>query len=236
MYSEQEFFIKSYQTDKNAKMNIQSMFLLLQEAAWENASMNKMGFEELDAHNSYWVLSRILLEIDEIPSWKDDIVVRTWPNGYEGFTAIRDFEVLKNNVIIARAKSNWLVLDKERHRPQKLDNYNLENLKTHLRDAIDIQLEKISSSDELIELDKRMVFYSDIDVNRHVNNSEYVRWILDSFYKEAYRTVKRIEVNFLSELTEGDCFSVLKNDVSANKEFFVIKKDEKDVCRVLIDY
>ena len=53
---------------------------------------------------------------------------------------------------------------------------------------------------ELIEEIK--VHYRDIDINRHVNNVKYLKWLIDAFPSETLteKPISELEINFLHEL------------------------------------
>lgn len=142
-FSNYNFSVKSYHSDQNGKLTLTSLFHFLQECAWDNARLNNFGYEFLDAANAYWVLSRVLVKIDNYPEWKDEINIKTWPKGTDGFFAIRDFKISRNDVVIGNATTFWLILDKESKRPKKLDNFNFIHENFLNESAIDQKLEKI---------------------------------------------------------------------------------------------
>lgn len=230
-----KFTIKSYDSDKNGKLTLQVLFHFLQECAWENARENNFGYEYLKQENAFWVLSRMLVQIDEYPDWKDEIEIKTWPKGADGFFALRDFEIAKNGKVIGRATSSWLILDMTSHRPQKLDRFNFIHENFLQEQAIETKLGKIVCNEELQCLEQRKVYYSDLDVNQHVNNATYVRWILDSYlFDESNREITELEINFISELMLNDEFQVFKAN-SLAEQFFVLKNlSGREVCRVQI--
>ena len=52
------------------------------------------------------------------------------------------------------------------------------------------------------EVDKRVVRYSDIDLNGHLNNTKYVEFIVDTHEPEFYRhhKIASIEINYDHEI------------------------------------
>ena len=228
-YSIYNFSIKSYHSDQNGKLTLHSLFHFLQECAWDNARLNDFGYEFLKNDNAFWVLSRVLVQVDEYPEWKDEIEIKTWPKGSDGFFALRDFEIFTNGKSIGRATSSWLILDMDSRRPRKLENFNFihENFLKEI--AIDKRLDKITFKGELTQLEQRKVYSSDLDVNKHVNNATYVRWILDSYFSEQEPLISEFEINFISELSLNDEFSI---DKIEDNSIFVLKNVEgREVCR-----
>jgi len=230
-FSVYSFKIKSYQSDQNGKLTLYSLFQLLQECAWDNARLNDFGYEYLESKNAFWVLSRVLVEMKEYPEWKDEIEIKTWPKSTEGFFAIRDFQLLKNGNVIGNVTSYWLILDKESKRPKRLDDFNFIHENFLKEKAINIKLNKIVIKDKTIELEKRKVFVSDLDVNKHVNNATYVRWILDSYYTQNSKPISEFEINFTSELLVNDEFIVCKNTNNEYDHFILKNTQEKEICK-----
>lgn len=226
------FSIKSYHTDQEGNLTFSSLFHFLQECAWDNARLNDFGYEFLKQNNAFWVLSRVLVEIDKYPKWKDEIEIKTWPKGADGFFALRDFEISLKGKVVGRVTSSWLILDVKTRRPRKLDNFNFIHENFHSENAIDKKLSKVVSKGVLKELETRKVYYSDLDVNKHVNNATYVRWIMDSYFsKEQKKMVSEFEINFLTELMLSDEFTVSEVHED-NNSYFVLKNiQNKEVCK-----
>lgn len=226
-----DFIVKSYHTDQNGKLTLPTILHFLQECAWDNARANNFGFEDLEKQNAFWVLSKIYLEIDEYPNWKDEIQIKTWPKGIDGLFAIRDFQILRNNKVIGNATSYWLILDKLNGRPKRLENFNFLHDNFLKESAISQKLGKVSINSTAAIKDRRKVYSSDLDINKHVNNATYVRWILDSYFSENKELIKEFEINFLNELKLNDEFTV--NSILDEEEKFYILKDtrDKEICR-----
>jgi medium-chain acyl-[acyl-carrier-protein] hydrolase len=233
-YSIFSFKIKSYQSDQNGKLTLYSLFHLLQECAWDNARLNNFGYEYLESKNAFWVLSRVKVEMKEYPEWKDEIEIKTWPKGTDGFFAIRDFQIFKNGKVIGNATSYWLILDKDSKRPKRLDDFNFIHENFLSESAIDKKLERISIGGNISKLEKRKVYTSDLDVNKHVNNATYVRWILDSYFSKGQNSILEFEINFTSELLLNDEFVVHKGEGGESNSFILKNIQDKEICKAVI--
>ena len=114
------------------------------------------------------------------PSWEDAITIETWPAGMERLFYRRDFHVYRDEKILISAVSYWLALNIETLRPRifPID----ENIIKHNtgRFAIKSVMEKIASPAGGT-LQSRKIHYSELDQNKHVNNTKYADWIMDAF-------------------------------------------------------
>lgn len=230
-FGKYKFQIKSYDSDQDGKLTLPTLFHFLQECAWENARANDFGYEFLERNNAYWVLSRVLVQMNEYPKWRDEIEIKTWPKGVDRFFAIRDFQIFSNNKIIGKVTSYWLIVDKDKKRPRRPDDFNFVHENFLKESAIDRKPEKIETETEWITKENRKVFNSDMDVNRHVNNATYVRWILDSWYGEHTEEIAEFEINFLSELMLNDEFSVMSGKQDKNHFYLLRDAHSGDICK-----
>jgi len=225
-----DFTIKSYEADRYGKMSFFSFFNYLQESAHLNAQSNGFGYDFVTQENAYWVLTRVLVEIDEWPHWNDEIQIRTWPRGQEAMFAVRDFELLKDGVVLGRVSSYWMMLDIDTHRPKRMDHYQFLHSDFIVNKAIDRKLDRIKLTGDRVERCSRKVHFSDIDVNGHVNNATYVKWILDAYFSKYEKHFVEFEINFLRELRLNDEFIVDESQDEQNG-FFALKNDKgQDIC------
>ena len=73
--------------------------------------------------------------------------------------------------------------------------------------------------------------YSDIDVNKHLNNSKYVDFIMDCFSLKDHEkyNIKSIEVNYSKEALPGDSIAIYKDISEAYSNLIYIEGvNEKD--------
>ncbi len=173
--------------------------------------------------------------MDEYPEWKDEIEIKTWPKGADGFFALRDFEIYCKGTIVGRVTSSWLILDRDTKRPRKPEDFNFVHEDFISKAAIERKLEKVVFKGELNELERRKVYYSDLDVNKHVNNATYVRWILDSCFSDENKgVISEFEINFISELYLKDTFTIHKADNDKESYYVIKNSNDREVSKARI--
>jgi acyl-ACP thioesterase len=84
------------------------------------------------------------------------------------------------------------------------------------------------------------VRYSDLDLNDHVNNTSYARWILDSYPVEFHRAhrVGSMSINFLAEMG-GDDVAILTSQRATSLEVrHTIRRraDNAEACRARLTW
>jgi len=202
-----QFVIKSYDVDAKKKASLQSISRYMQEMATLHAMKLNLGFHDMMKENRAWVLAQMLISIDKLPSFHEEISIKTWSNGPDGRFAMRDYEVMDNaGNIIGGASSTWIVIDISEKRICRLDDYFTDYRYSDIKYALNRKPTRIKSIQETESIHDIKVNYSDLDINGHVNNVRYIDFILDMFSEEfrMKRNIYEIEMNFLKEAKLGD--------------------------------
>lgn len=191
---------------KNLKCS--ALFGFFQDTASEAADKLGAGVDKLaEKYSAAWVLTRIRVEFERIPKWNEKITVLTWPHPPGKIEFERDFRVLDEtgNVII-RAVSNWVIIDTNTRELKKSDFIEMK-YPTFIREhALECRPGRLKPSGRPEPVYKKVVGYSDVDFNGHINNSRYIDYIMDCFPVESHKryTIKAIEVNYIKEAFPGD--------------------------------
>lgn len=201
------FSIRSYEVDVHYRIQFPVLCNLLQECAWKHARNLRFGYFDLKEQGKLWVLSRIVIELEKLPEWDQRISIDTWPKDVERFFALRDFLVRDGGgAHIASATSFWLLLDARTKRPLKLDQFVRETPIERDIHALKEHYKKINILEDGNSTYSRVVRFSDLDQNNHVNYVQYIRWCLDTYTPEFHSThsLRRFEINFRAEALLGN--------------------------------
>lgn len=219
--------------DFNGRLKLSSLFTYFQDIAGLHAENLGMGMENLyEKHNALWVLARIRVDTVRYPLWNEEITIDTWPQEPNKIEFTRDFLVkdMRGN-ILAKAVSTWVIIDVNTRRLKKTKSVYIGYPPIKKERAINCKLGNLKPKGPLEMVYKRTVGYSDIDVNRHLNNSKYVDFIMDCFslkYHEKY-SIKSIEVNYSKEALPGDTITIYKDISEAYSTLIYIEGvNEKD--------
>jgi acyl-ACP thioesterase len=202
------YLVRSYDVGTRGTLKPQVIFQYLQEAASNHAEHLGAGFETLRKLGLFWALSRIKVAIDDLPAWREEITLTTWPKGIDRFFALRDFRMHDGHgKVFVRGTSWWLLLDMEKLRPRKVETLQLSHLLNPTEHALEESLDKLALPPDLTPRYDRLVLASDLDLNHHVNNTEYVRWIADAIAPPpggAPAVLRTLQVNYLEEARLGE--------------------------------
>lgn len=242
---EREYRVHVYETSADERLNICSMFNFMQDIAAEHAIQLGYGRDDLKKDNHFWVLSRMYAVISEWPFRDETIIVKTWPFGTDHVFALRFYEIrFPDNRLIASASSSWLIIDHETKRIKRPDealtrfNTITGSIQSPVRNPSKLNeaSENGNSSEEF------KVKLSDLDVNLHTNNVNYLKWTLDSYdLNFALNHVpSSVEINYLAESMYGESIFIrTSKDADTNLDFrhsIIRSADNKELCRMKLEW
>jgi acyl-ACP thioesterase len=242
---EREYRVHVYETSADERLNTCSLFNYMQDIATAHAIELGYGRDELMKNNHLWVLSRMYAVIKERPFRGETILVRTWPYGTDNVFALRFYEIrFPDGRIIASASSSWLVIDATTKRIQRPDQtlmiYNPARESAELPVRIASKLDEASRDGEISP--EFRVKLSDLDVNLHANNVNYLKWTLDSYdFDFTMKNVpSSVEINYLAESMLDDIISIKTSGEANSKLSFrhsiIRQADSRVLCRIGIEW
>ncbi|MGA9120464.1 MAG: acyl-ACP thioesterase domain-containing protein [Bacteroidota bacterium] len=199
---EDEFTLTSYDVDFTGRLSVYSLLRRFQELAGSHAAHLGVGYDELRRDGLAWFLSRIKIEVESLPRWGETVRLVTWPKGIDRLFALREFRMEDGaGKSLLVATSSWLLVDTVKGRPRRLETILGDRTFVNTAYAIREPLEKLQSQPSLACAYEKDVLPSDLDVNLHVNNAEYAKWVLDCYDAEMQklRMLRSIQLNYLEE-------------------------------------
>lgn len=199
------YTIGSYQVDFKQELSPISMFLFLQETAWRHVNTYQEGWKQMHSKNQFWVLSKMEVHILRPIKWEEHIRIETWGKKPELLTAYRDFLFYdENQNVILKATSSWHILDIVSRRPIKMNDFAHHfpiDVENHALPTKPRSLVMPNNNENIVVGQYRKVYPSDIDVNNHANNTQYIRWALDELCWEFQmkHRLQNIVINFCAE-------------------------------------
>lgn len=223
---ETTFDVASYETDLGGKMSLFALFNRFQELAGAHAAHLQVGYDQLRKSNLVWILSRIKLEILSLPVWGDTVILATWPKGIDRLFAMRDFSLtgVRGGPLVL-ATSAWLLVDIEKQRPQRIEILPIDLKFPGAPQAIAEKPDKITMPEGPVTVLERPVWLSDIDVNGHVNNAQYAKWVGDCFLEDVFlnRRLTSMQINYLEETLLGDTVELRRRPPDERAEEYFLE-------------
>ena len=224
-----EIEIRNFETDVNGNCSLPVIFDYFQGIAEEHAASLGFGYDDMLKSKQVWVLSRMMIHINKIPRIGEKLHLSTWPKRTDRLFALRDYEIQSNREILVSSGSAWIIIDMDSRKPIKPDGVfsHFNDLKQY--DAVKETPGKVTIPNEFSHKMERTVRFTDIDINKHMNNGHYSRWILDIIPQDVVfnKTTSSFLINYTSELLFGDIVTVKAKQTSDNKWTVWGEKDNK---------
>ena len=231
-----QFVAEPFHVDFNGRLTMGVLGNHLLNCAGFHANDRGFGIATLNEDNYTWVLSRLAIELDEMPYQYENFSVQTWvENVYRLFTD-RNFAIIdKDGKKIGYARSVWAMINLNTRKPADLLTLHGGSIVDYVCDE-PCPIEKpsrikVTSDQPIATLTAK---YSDIDINGHVNSIRYIEHILDLFPIELYKTkrIRRFEMAYVAVSYFGDELSFFCDEVNANEFHVEVKKNGNEVvCR-----
>lgn len=230
---EKSYHIGISDVDFTRKIKLSSLFGYFQDVA--SIAAEKIGYGIDVLTNQYgvtWALIRIKVDIARYPVWNEDMFIETWPQYPKRFEFERDFIVrdVDGNVIV-KATSVWILLDIATRKLRSTETIKTKYPSIKIERAFEDKLGKLKAPGNMKVAYKKVIGYSDIDINEHLNNSRYIDFIMDCFTIGDHKQyeVKTIEVSYVKEALPGDTIILSKDTSLLNMGLIYIEGvDNKD--------
>jgi medium-chain acyl-[acyl-carrier-protein] hydrolase len=203
----QKYEIKVYESDAIGRLSFPAMCDYFQDMAWRHYNYVEKALGNLLAPGQFWLMTRLEVEILKLPAWQDVIEVETWSRGIEKFYAYRDFIVTgSDGQPVAKGTTTWVVLDTVNKKISRLTELAQKWPSRSDASSLNRNADKLDAPVNPEYGAEYTVQYSDMDVNRHVNNVKYIKWMFDAAGMEFLEkhTVEKAVINFIDETRAGD--------------------------------
>ena len=203
----------------------------LLNAAEKHSHNRGWGIDQLNEQHSTWVLSRLSIELTEMPVQYEHVEVETWVESVMKLFTERNFLIRNadDGRIYGYARSIWAMIDVETRQPSNLLEINNGDILNYILTAEEkpCPIEKFGrtirfSEEPYCALETH---YSDVDINGHINSIKYIEHILDVLYKQKLPSitgegavqrprVQRFDIAYKTDAYLGDPLTFFMEDVN----------------------
>lgn len=226
-----EFIIYYCDSDKYGRVTPISLLTYMGETSSLHSDSLGVGIDELRKYDYGWILNRWKVKFSKYPKVKDKIIIETWTSGFDKFYATREFVIYdEKKEELVRATTLWVFLNTVKKRPIRIpkefnSKYNIIDEKLfndYYEFGNDFEVNKFANFN---------VRKSDIDYNNHVNNVNYLNWILEVVPENMDKdyVLTELDIQYKKEIKSGQSIltSIDKGYVKDNKIEFMHNIKEK---------
>lgn len=200
------------------------------------------GMLYLNTIHKTWVLSRLSIELDEMPPAYAKFNVETWVESAMRFFTNRNFRISASPTpnpspagrgeerVFGYGRSVWAMIDTETRQPADLLAINEGALtdyvagdEEHIPECPIAKPSRVKMTDKAELVRVVPVAYSDIDMNGHVNSIKYIEHALDLWDMTWYQQhrLRRLDIAYVSESHLGDELCLYVETVTEGREYAV---------------
>ena len=194
------------------------------------------GMNYLNTISKTWVLSRLAIEMEDMPKAYDKFYVETWVDDAMKYFTSRNFKVVsESGHIYGYGKSVWALIDTGSREPSDIFAIREGLINEYIEKDYICPISKSSRvkiTDKASLIRSIDTYYSDVDVNGHINSVKYIEHIFDLWDLDWYRqhTIKRLEIAYVAESHQGDRLHFYREQRDSDLDFNVRITKSNELC------
>ena len=239
MKFEREYYVGIKDIGLKNQMTNYAFLSFLEEIASAHSDEVGYGVNDIETKKKVWLLMDWKLEVFKRPKFGAKLKVKTWarPIGKQPFSTYRDFEIYEEDKKVGIATSKWILFDLETNRIAKITD-----------DIIDLYSPKEENVFEETEIKKlkepqnleKYIYYdikrSDIDINKHLHNLNYLKLAYETLPEDVYMGEERknLRIMYKHQILFGDKVKCYYNKID-EKEVVTIKSEDNSILHAIIE-
>jgi Acyl-ACP thioesterase len=196
----EKYEVTCHDVDENNNIRPTQLIRYMQETANHQMRDRKPSYYDLFFEGKAFIITRISVEIYKQLNQYDHIETGTWRCPDKGATFPRCYEITRDGEVVVRAYSDWAVANRKTGGLCRSNEIDISGYETG--EPVDLSIPKRFHFPQELEFEKvgdRHVFYSDVDMNRHVTNTYYANMIWDYIPEIIDKELTSINIRFMKE-------------------------------------
>ena len=213
VWCEYKTIVDTRDVDSRSHCRPSALLGYLQEAATQAAESRGFGREVLmRKHGAFWMLARMWYRLERPLRWGEELTIHTWHRGGKGASMYRDFDLFVDGEFVGEAVSVWVLVRLEDRKMLRLAQIpELDGTEGGER-CKDRLLAKLRLPEAMELAERRLMHYSDTDINGHVNNTRYADFACDAIRADRLAEdvfVSGMQLGYSAECRPGEVISML---------------------------
>ena len=186
-----EFLAEPFHCDFSGRLFMGHLGNHMLNAADFHSSARGFGMKYLMTINRSWVLSRLAIEMEEMPRQYTKFSVETWEEADMRFFTSGKFVVVgEDGETYGYGRSIWAMIDTESRQPTDIfaiDNGAINNWIVKDKECPIDKGGRVKMSDDAQLLRHIDTYYNDVELNGYINSFKYIEHVLDVWPLDWYR-------------------------------------------------
>lgn len=237
MIFEKHYTVGNRDVGTNNKATNKAMLKYLENIACRHSDEVGYGINTIEKTKVVWILLDWKFKVIERPIYGQTIKVRTWSRKMEKCYAYRDFEVYdQNENILAIATTKWIFLDADTRKIQRIPEELASKYKQETeRHVFEDEIEKMHEPENKQESLKLKVRRTDIDINNHVNNLNYLDLAYEVLPLEVYnQDIRNVRITYKHQTEPEETVSISYTR-QEEKNIVTIKTEDNGELHAIVE-
>lgn len=229
---EKKLTIPVSMTDAAARLGYHNTFTLFMDLAGEQAEALGIGAAYMARHGVFWLTVKTKIRFFERPHLSSPVMLSTWPQEPEKLHFDRSYQITLDGRTLIVGKTQWALMDIAAGRLRPVGEVYPAELTLDRAPALDASYAHIAEAfDGGEDCGSYTVRPTDVDLGGHMNNTAYVRVLLDLFPNRALKEapIREIDALFRAPCFEGDTLRIQRRRGDSVQEFRMSTAEEKTV-------
>ncbi|MBB5225928.1 acyl-[acyl-carrier-protein] thioesterase [Treponema ruminis] len=226
-----EHKVQFSQSDSNKRMSLYDLLRVSSDMAVEDYAQRGMDRDTLTQHGYAILVSRTAFRFHRMPKENENYVFTTYEEKAEPLQLVRAYEfTTPEGQPLITGISSWLLVDPVLHRIIPTKKFDMRKPVESQKEHDCLKYGKIQIPEDLEKWDERIIKYSDIDGNNHVNNARYGAFVADSIPAD-FRTTTFTDfrLNYAKEAKLGQKLEIFGKINESEKKLTIVGKTEEGV-------
>ncbi len=177
---------------------------LFQDAAGRHAVELGIGYPQLAPQNKMWIISGLQYEVHATPEMYQTVRVITWPLAATSVTCRREYRMeALDGTLLVKGTSDWAIMDGEKRKLIRAREVYPKDLSFCEELAIDGKMPRLKDFEIQGQGVTVVPGFSQLDMNRHVNNTKYANFFLDAVNLQSDEQIKEFQIHYRKEILAG---------------------------------
>jgi medium-chain acyl-[acyl-carrier-protein] hydrolase len=197
--------VRFSEVDADCKLSFGKIIDYLQDCSNLQSEMLGVGVEHQEETNKAWILSSWQVEVKGEIKNGYNIEVATWPYSFNRACGKRNYTIAMADSpkdYIIEADSVWVLLNIDTGMLTKVEDSDTEKYELEEPLNMNYSKKKIAKASEYERKEEHIVYNYHLDINRHMNNSWYVK--IAEEYIEDKSKIKSFRVEYKKSAKLGN--------------------------------
>ena len=191
--------------------------------------------DDLRERGLAFITSRMVIQIRKELRENMEVDMETWATDSRGLSFNRCYRMLHDGEVAADVYSSWALLNFEEHTLVRVHDFGEVGGEQYPPLTLDIPLRvRMPAAEEYTEVAKRKIYYSDVDLNGHLNNTKYLNMLCDFVPGIENKSLRGINISYVTEAPLGEELTVLCKADGDTYYFKTVRSDGKINCEAVL--